>query len=93
MRAFIDALGEGVFDPETLHILTGAFDDAWASLKSSGAPWAADDYRETARMTIARYIIEAAKGGERNQRHLSEGALVQLTKTDLKKSPSQTRNN
>ena len=43
MRKFINELG-AVFDPATVRILIGAFDDAWASLQNSGAPFAAENY-------------------------------------------------
>jgi hypothetical protein len=86
IRKFINALGEGaVFDPVTLRILIGAFDDAWASLLNSGAPFAAENYAERARAILAKHIIQAAKNGERNQHKLSEGALLQLARTNLNK--------
>ena len=36
-------------------------------------------------------IIEAAKNGERNQRNLTEGALLHLTRTNLKKPTRDER--
>ena len=84
MRKFIKAFG-AVFDPPTVHILIGAFDDAWTSLQNSGAPFAAENYAERAREILAKHIIESAKNGERDQHTLSEGALLQLTRTNLKK--------
>ena len=86
MRNFIKAFGTGaVFDPATVHIMTGAFDDAWASLTKSGAPFAAEKHAETARETLAKHIIAAAKNGERNQRNLTEGALLHLARSGLNK--------
>ena len=68
MRKFIKAFEAGAaFDPDTVHILIGAFDDAWASLLNSGAPFAAENHSETARDILAKHIIEAAKKGERDQ--------------------------
>ena len=85
MREFIEALGAGAaFDPDTVQILVGAFDDAWASLLNSDAPFA-ENHSETARDILARHIIEAAKNGERDQHKLSEGALLQLAGPNLKK--------
>jgi len=77
--------GCGIFDPDTVHILIGAFDDAWASLLNSGAPFAAENHSETARDILAKHIIEAAKKGERDQHKLSEDALLQLARPNLKK--------
>ncbi len=85
MRKFIEGAG-AAFDPPIVRILMGAFDDAWASLQNSGAPFAAENYAERAREILAKHIIEAAKNGERDQHKLSEGALLQLTRTNLKKS-------
>jgi hypothetical protein len=53
-------------------ILTAAFDDAWAKLQASRAPFAG----EVAREILANQIIMAAKRGERNTRHLSQNALL-----------------
>ena len=85
MRKFIKAFEAGAaFDPDTVHILIGAFDDAWASLLNS-APFAAENHSETARDILAKHIIEAAKKGERDQHKLSEDALLQLARPNLKK--------
>jgi hypothetical protein len=73
------ALGEeGVFSPEDVRVLVDAFDAVWASLKASGAPFADPIYQETAREVIAEFIIHVAKSGERDERALTEGALLQL---------------
>ncbi len=85
MREFIKESGaERIFDPVTLKVLVGAFDDAWKSLQTSGAPFAAENYTATARNVLARHIIEAAKSGERDRHRLSEGALLQLARTKLR---------
>ena len=89
MRKFIKAFGAGVaFDPDTVQILISAFDDAWASLLNSDAPFAAENHSETVREILAKHIIRAAKNGERDQHKLSKGALdalVQLGGKNLKK--------
>jgi len=77
--------GTTAFNPETVRIMVDAFDHAWASLQASGAPFSTDEYAERAREFIAKCIIEAAKSGERDQRTLTEGALLELTKLDLKR--------
>jgi hypothetical protein len=37
-----DAKTDGAFDPETVRILTAAFDEAWQSLEKSGVTYATD---------------------------------------------------
>ena len=82
MRKLVSALGaDGVFDPETIHILVGAFDAAWEAVQTSGAP---TGYIEFVRQILAKSIIENAKHGERNQHLLTQSALLILAKTSLK---------
>jgi hypothetical protein len=76
---------EGVFGPEEIRILVAAFDAAWEAVKSSGAPFSLPDYEETARDILAKYIIYAAKNGERDERTLTEGALLQLSRANLRR--------
>ena len=46
MRTLINRLeAEGVFDAASVQILVGAFDDAWATLMASRAPFAEDRLR------------------------------------------------
>jgi hypothetical protein len=52
------------FDPETLLILVGAFDDAWKAVETSGAPFASERYAETARQILAKSIIDDATRGQ-----------------------------
>jgi hypothetical protein len=51
---------------EEVQILVAAFDDAWAKLQSSRAPFAEEAYTPAAREILARHIIRAAQRGERN---------------------------
>ena len=84
MRALIKRLeGEGVFDPDAISILADAFDDAWRTLMSSGAPFAEERYRETARLIIAKHIIELARLGERDKSKLAQSALLELSRENL----------
>ena len=84
MRKLVSTLGaDGVFDPETIQILVGAFDSAWASVQTSGSPLTSERYSEIARQILAKNIIENAKTGERNQHLLTQSALFILAKTDL----------
>ena len=88
MLKFMKASGAGaVFDPPTVHVVIAAFDDAWGSLQTSGAPFANEDYIATAREILAKYIIDAAEKGERDQHRLSEGALLHLVQSKLRKIP------
>jgi|HubBroStandDraft_6_1064221.scaffolds.fasta_scaffold90701_3 hypothetical protein len=75
---------EGVFSPEEIRILVAAFDAAWASAKASGAPITEDRYRDTARNTLAKAIIQVAIDGERDERRLKDAALLALSKTSLR---------
>jgi hypothetical protein len=85
MLTLIRELGvEGAFDPETVRVIAAAFDRAWISVQASGAPFSASDYADRAREILGKYIVQAAKNGERDQRQLCEGALFELAKSDLK---------
>lgn len=81
MLTLIAELGAATaFDPDTVRIMGAAFDRAWASVQASGAVLSTDDYTEEAREIIGKYIIEAATAGERDQRTLADGALLQLSR-------------
>jgi hypothetical protein len=84
VRAFITSNAEGVFDPEAINILVDAFDDAWQSLIASGAPFAEERYRDKARLILAKHIIELARLGERDKKRLTESALLELARSNLK---------
>jgi hypothetical protein len=93
MLNLINELGsEAVFDPETLRVLTAAFDAAWASIEATGTPFSDANYAETAREIIGKHIVQAAKNGERDQQQLCDGALLQLARSDLKRrrKPSES---
>ena len=78
----------GVFDPDAVRILVASFDDAWRSLKTtSGASLTSDKRIELARTILAKRIIESARRGERDQRHLCEDALIALAQSTLRDSP------
>ena len=87
MRQLIAKSGEeGVFSPEEIRTLVAAFDAAWASVKSSGAPFSEDRYQAAGREILAKAIIQAAKEGERNEHRLREAALLELSKANPKKA-------
>jgi hypothetical protein len=80
-------LGEaGAFGPEEVHVLVAAFEAAWGSVMSSGAPFSEPAYRDTAREILAKAIIQAAKKGEYDERKLSDAALLQLSRANLRRS-------
>jgi hypothetical protein len=66
--------------------LVAAFDAAWAAVKSSGSPFSDERYSEFAREILAEAIILAAKLGERNERNLTDAALLALSKENLRNS-------
>jgi hypothetical protein len=63
MRGFIKRFANGVFFPEEVQILVAAFDDAWAKLQSSRAPFTEEAYAPAAREILAKRIIMAAQRG------------------------------
>jgi hypothetical protein len=66
-----------VFDPETLEILSAAFENAWHRIVSNsgfGRPAYADAMREV----VAKHIIEMALLGEREPIKLSDSAVAFL---------------
>ena len=65
MHHFISRFGNGAFYPAEMQILLSAFDDAWARLQSSGAPFAEEAYAPAAREILAKHIFMAAQRGER----------------------------
>jgi len=87
MHGFIRKYADGVFYPEEIAILTAAFDDAWATLQASRAPFAAEDYAPAAREILAKHIIMAANRGERNRGRLTTDALLHLSLQRLSNKP------
>jgi hypothetical protein len=62
------------FNPETLHILGSALDDAWQHLEVSHLNGGGD----VIRTILAKHIIAMAEQGERDRQRLIEGALARL---------------
>jgi len=84
MRTLINRLeAEGVFDAAAIGILTAAFDEAWQTLMSSGAPFAEERYRESARLILAQHIIQLARLGERDKGKLAQSALLEVSRAKL----------
>jgi hypothetical protein len=84
MQGFL-AEHPGAFDPAEIRILVAAFDRAWASVQASGGISGAE--AESARAVLAKHIIAAAKGGERDHGRLRDGALLALTQLNLRTAP------
>ena len=76
----------GVFDPDAVDILITAFDAACQSIKASGAHLS-DKQIELTRPILAKYIIEQARRGERDQCRLRDGALLHLAQSNLRYPP------
>ncbi len=62
------------FNPNTLHVLAGALDDAWLRVDAGRLDGSAD----AARTVLAKHIIAMATQGERNRQRLTDGALRRL---------------
>ena len=71
-----------VFDPDAIRVLTTAFEHAWRNLENSGGRFD-PDHRSEARTILAKYIIEQARQGERDDRRLRDGALLQYSRTNF----------
>ena len=81
MHGFIKRFANGCFYPEEEAVLTAAFDDAWAKLQASRAPFAEEV--SAAREVLAKQIIMAAQRGERNPGHLTQDALLPFSRQKL----------
>jgi hypothetical protein len=79
------------FDPETVKIVSQAFDDAWEKIEKSGNKFAKPAYANapvrighlsqvhvSMREEIAKHIIDLAGRGEKNQNALIEDAILFL---------------
>ena len=78
MRTIIPFERTGAFDPETIHLLAAAFENAWRSLTARGDRLA-DPLKVThSREVLAKHIIELAQRGERDPIHLRDDALAYL---------------
>jgi hypothetical protein len=74
----------GVFDPDDIRILVGAFDKAWEAVQASGEVFDSKARVDTARAILAKHIIAAAKDGERDEGRLRDGALVALAQSNVR---------
>lgn len=83
-----DPKAAGTFDPETVHILTDALDEAWRSLQTGGTNFRSPGQAEAAREGLARRIMEMAKLGERDRLRLRDDALQYLAQSNGRHDPS-----
>ena len=86
MRGFL-AKHLGVFDPDDIRILVGAFDKAWEAVQASGEVFDSKARVDTARAILAKHIIAAAKEGDLDEERLRDGALVVLAHSNLPATP------
>ena len=73
----------GVFDPDDIRTLVGAFDKAWEAVQASGVVYP-EAKAEIVRAILAKHIIAAAKNGERDHGRLRDGALLALAQSNLR---------
>ena len=52
------------FDPETLNLLSDAFEDAWLKIQRSGNRLARPGYANVMREVMAKHIIQGLRGIE-----------------------------
>jgi hypothetical protein len=63
------------FDPETLNLLGGAFENAWQRVQASGNRLARPGYANVMREVMAKHILNLAQHGERDETELSDSAV------------------
>jgi hypothetical protein len=91
VRKFLrDHLDPGVFAPDAVSTLIAAFDGAWQSIIASGARLSGQQ-SELTRELLAKYIIEKARQGELDECRLRDGALLHLSQSNLRRSPTNSR--
>jgi len=85
VRGFVKQFAEAAFEPEVVSILEDAFDDAWRRVEASKPFYVSDEYAPAGRAILAKYIINAAKAGERDPRWLADRALLYLSQQKLRR--------
>ena len=73
-------LKNAAFDPETVALLSAAFDPAWNTVEKSGSPLATGGQAPLTRERLAKRIIEMGQKGERDRQRLVNDALAHLAK-------------
>lgn len=78
MRTIIPFAESRAFDPETAHVLSAAFENAWESLTARGDRFADPLKAAHSRDVLAKRIIKSAQRGERDSIRLCDDALAYL---------------
>jgi hypothetical protein len=78
MRTIIPFAENRALDPETIHLLAAAFDNAWKSVTARGDQFADPLKAAHSREVLAKRIIELAQRGERDSIRLRDDALAYL---------------
>ena len=63
------------FDPETVNLLSDAFERAWHKVQTSGNRLARPGYASMMREVMAKHIFNLAEHGERDESALSNSAF------------------
>jgi hypothetical protein len=63
------------FDPETVNLLSDAFEGAWRRVQTSGNRLARPGYAKVMREVMAKHIVNLAEHGERDESALSNSAF------------------
>jgi hypothetical protein len=71
-------LSQTAFDPDTVALLSSAFDTAWDTIKKSDSPLAADGQAASTRELLAKRVIATGRKGERDKQRLVDDALAHL---------------
>jgi hypothetical protein len=67
------------FDPETVNLLSDAFEQAWHKVRTSGNRLARPGYARMMREVMAKHIFNLAEHGERDESKLSDSAFQFFT--------------
>ena len=78
MRTIIPFAENRAFDPETVHLLAAAFENAWNSLTAKEDRFADPLKAAHSREVLAKRIITLAQRGERDSIRLCDDALAYL---------------
>ena len=78
MRTVIPFAENRAFDPETVHLLAAAFENAWKSLTARGDRFADPLKAAHSREVLAKRIFALAQRGERDSTRLCDYALAYL---------------
>jgi hypothetical protein len=67
------------FDPELIHVMASALDDAWTRIEKSGSQFARPGYARATREVVAKRIIETAQQGVKDPTELAADAVQFFT--------------